>query len=163
MDEDARNHKIDDFYVNFPSLLSRLSEHMEMLSNQLKTEEKEKYSIETEEISDVEDVKDPKNVLQEEEKGNDDKKEEKLEVEDDKICDKKVDDGKCEKEGESDGETNIRKKEEKENDDKKEEKFEVEDDKIRDKKVDDRNGKKKLKVMVKQIYVKKRKVHAQKK
>ena len=49
-------------------------------------------------------------------KKNEDKKEEKLDIEDvetasdDKIHDKTVDDGTCEKEGESDGETNIRKK-----------------------------------------------------
>ena len=111
-DEDARKHKIDDFYVNFPSSQSRLSEHMEILSNQLKTEEKEKYSIDPEDISDVEDLKAKKSVPQEEEKENDDKKEEQLEIEDDKICDITVDDGKCEEEGESDGETNIRKKDE---------------------------------------------------
>ena len=121
-DEDERKHQIDDFYVNFPSSQSRLSEHMENLSNQLKTEEKENYSIETEDISDVEDLKDKKSVPQEEEKENDDKKEEQLEIEDDKINDKTVDDGKCEKEAESDGEKNIRKKDERTSGEKLEEK-----------------------------------------
>ena len=53
-DNDHDKNKIDDFYVNFPSSQTRFSEHMADLDNKMKTLEQEKYQVDAEDISDVE-------------------------------------------------------------------------------------------------------------
>ena len=53
-EEDDGKHRIDDFYIHFPSSQTRFTKHLEDLDNKMKMKEKEAYKVDTEDISDPE-------------------------------------------------------------------------------------------------------------